>query len=609
MSQLSPTEHRTIVVVDVADFTNPDRNVTDMLAMQEGLYEVLKTAFAESGVDFDSCTSEDRGDGALILVPADVSKSQLADLLPDRLVAAVRRYNFTRKETARFKLRVGLHAGDIRRNDKGWVGHAVNLAFRILDAAEAKTALAQSDGVVALIVSNHFFTEVIEQDPGTAPDTYRRIPVRVKKFSADAWLRLPGSTVAVNAAPAPAVTQPDDIARPIDGSFADDAVLGVIPGEDLQKLHGWLARVEVPHLTTLVSRAAGPAIPVPRRSSAWDVFTYLSDFNASPDGVPPALSFLQLLAAEVDDPVGGTLMAWVEQQARRLRLGAALADRRNDRPPIPEEPHLNLVIALEPDSIEPERRCALSFWRQDDPLVWPPARGGVLEVGVDDLEFRVDDVLLDAERVWSGQAISAAVEFLLPRSLLNLPIRQWRKEHDSGDPRPLAFDYQLTFRSLERMRATHWHRAWHLRWDSMLKNPSIDRVHPFGVHPFGATQYEEHPIDAVLSDPHWVGLVMAEPPSPRPEPDAGPDELTAALRAGLPLIFWHPAAGVDDLRELVRWLLAGENGFLDLPARHKSACLSSTLPFNNSLARDLVVMWDDPKRLIVLDQPSIPSQR
>lgn len=600
MSQPSPTEHRTIVVVDVADFTNPDRNVHDMFAMHEGLYDILKTAFADSGVDFDSCTHEDRGDGALVLVPAHVSKSQLADRLPDRLVAALRRYNHTRNETAQFKLRVGVHAGDIRRDDNGWIGNAVNLAFRILEAGEAKSALAESDGLVALIVSDHFFSEVIQQDPGTAPDQYRRIPVQVKKFTAQAWLRLPGS----NSAPAPGGTQPDDVIPATDAELTDDNVLGVVPTAELQNLRTWLARIEVPHLATLVSRAAGSAIPVPRRSSAWDVFVYLADFNAGPDGVPPALSFLQLLAAEVDDAVGGNVMAWVDQQAHRLRLGPALADRRSSRVPIPAEPQLRLLIALEPDSIDPARRCVLSFWRQDDPREWPPTRGGVLEVSVDELEYRVDDVILDAERVWSGQGVSAAVEFLLPRSLLHLPIRRWRKEHDSGEPRPLAFDYELTFRSLERMRATHWHRAWHLRADSMLKDPSVNRIHPFGP-----MQLEERPIDAVLSDPHWVGLVMAEPPPAQQEPDDGPDELTAAFRAGLPLIFWHPAAGAEDLRELVRWLLEGENGFLDLPARHKSACVASALPFNDSLARDLVVMWDDPKRLIVLDQPSIPTQR
>jgi hypothetical protein len=603
VAQLGPTEHRTIVVVDVADFTNPARKVTDMNAIHEGLYDVLKAAFAESGVDFGSCTHEDRGDGTLVLVPPDVPKSQLADRLPDRLVAAVRRYNSTRTDNARLKLRVALHAGDIRRNSNGWVGRHVNDTFRILEAPEAKAALANSECVVALIVSDQFYTDVIADDEGSVPDAYQQITVRAKKFVGDAWLRLAGSPVVIPA-PRPEITPVDHNVAPIEGIVDESDVLGVIPEQEWTTLRDLLIGLEVPHLTTLFSRAAGPAIPVPELDYPWEMFVYLADHNAGADGVPPALSFLQLLAAEVGGQAGGDVTTWVDRQARRFRLVPALEQRRTNREPIPEEPHLHLVIALEADSIEPTHRCVLSFWRQDDPLAWPPPRGGVLVVAVGDLERHVDKVIVDAERVWASTAISVAVEFLLPRALLGLPIRRWRKDHESGHPRPLAYDYQLAVRSLERMRATHWHRAWHLRWDSMLKDQSTDRIHPFGP-----TQLEEHPIDAVLSDPHWVGLVMAEPPPPQPDAGGEPDVLTAALQAGLPLIFWHPEAGSDDLRNLVHWLLGGENGFLDVLERHKTASISGTLPVNNSLARDLVVMLDDPRRVTVLGHPSIPSQR
>jgi hypothetical protein len=589
--QLSPTEHRTIVVVDVADFTAPARTA-DMLSIHEGLYEVLEPAFAESGVDLDACVVEDRGDGALVLVPADFPKAQLADLLPDRLVAAVRRHNANRPEHSRFRLRLGLHAGDIRRGSNGWTGHSVNTAFRLIDAAEVKSALATTDGVVAMVVSDSFYTQVIADDSGAAPESYRRVHVRVKNFESAAWLRLPG-------VPAPA-TPMNLLAPEAFGNRFDDTI-ALVPANDLSLLHGWLDAVDVPNLPILVSRAAGPAVPVPRLTSAWDAFAYLADFNAGPDGVPPALAFLSALAAEVGGNTGTTVVAWVEQQARRLRLGPAIEARRGDWAPLPTAPQLYLVITMEPDAIDMER-CVLSYWRQDDPLVWPPARGGVREVHVNDLEHAVDDIVVDAEDNWADHRIEASVEFVLPRSLLHLPVHQWRKEISSGNPRPLSADYEITIRSLERMRTKHWHRAWHLRWDSMLTNPSSKRVH-FPDSP-GEGQ---RPIDAVLSDPQWVGLVMTNPPEQKPP--ASPDELTAALRAGLPLILWHPDASAEELRKLVAWLLDGSNGYLDIPARHKAASTSTTAPVNSNLARDLVVMWDDPKRVIVLDEPSIPSRQ
>jgi class 3 adenylate cyclase len=598
--QLSSTVHRTIVFVDVADFTNPSRTVADLVAVQEGVYNVLKAAFADAGVDYGSCESEDRGDGALILIPPDVSKSMLVDRLPERLVAALRRHNATHAETSRFKLRVGIHAGEIRWNDPGWVGNAVNEAARIVEAAEVKSALARSDGLLALVASDHIYTEVIKQDPGVAPEAYLRIQTTVKQFSGVIWLRLPGATSPPTSDPAP--PSPISAGPPViseDRSATEEDVLGVVPREALDALRGWLSDHQVPHLTTLVARAVGPAIPPPPAGSAWDVFRYLADYNAGPDGIPPALAYLKVLADEIGGEFQATVSVWVDQQVRRLRLTAVMDERRATWQPIPAEPHLHLMIVVEPDAIDP-RRCVLSCWRQDDPLVWPPTRGDVRETTVDELEYRVDEIILDAESHWADQTVSVVVEFVLARSLLTLPVRRWRKEHQSGEPRPLVLDYDLGVRSLERMRRSYWHRQWKVRWESVLGHPGLDRVHPFGP-----TLPEER-IDAVLSDPRWVGLVMEQPPSPQPQPDAGPDVLTAALRAGLPFICWHPTAGPEDLRAHVDWLLGGAGGLVDLPLRRRAATLMSA--HNNAVVYDLVVMWEDPYRVIDFDQAPIGPQ-
>lgn len=587
---LSPTVHRTIVFVDVADFTNPSRNVVDLLAVQEGVYRVLQTAFDECGIDYGSCHTGDRGDGMLIMIPPEISKSRLVDLLPDRLVAELRRYNATHTPTAQFKLRVGIHAGDIRWNTNSWVGPAVNLTARIIEADEVKSALAQSDGLVALTVSDYFYTEVIKQDPGVAPEQYRRIDVTVKQFSGNIWLRIPGATV-----PAPAVPRPS-AGRLSDPELVplDEGGFDVVPAEELAALRGWLSDLEVPHLATLVTRAVGSAIPPPRPTSAWGVFCYLSDFNAGPDGVPPALAYLKLLAREVGGEIKTSVSAWVDQQSRRLRRFENLDKLLADWEPIPEEPPLHLMIIVEPDAIDPGRGV-LSYWRQDDPLVWPPARCDVREVALDELEYQVDEIILATEEVWADQAAAAVIELVLPRSMITIPVQRWRKEHQSGQPRPLIFDYQLRLRSLERMRTIYWHRSWKARWRSMVNHSSLNRIHPFGP-----TNTDER-IDAVLSDTRWLGVVMEHPPPPEPGA-AEPDVLTAALRAGLPLICWHPAAGPEDLREQVDWLLGGVGGLIDLPARRQVALVSGSN--SDNLVYDLVVMWEDPYRVISFDRPS-----
>jgi hypothetical protein len=577
--------HRTIMVVDVADFTNPHRTVAHQTEVHNGMYAVLQNAFAESGIDWAVCTVEDRGDGAMILVPPDVPRSVFADRLPDRLVAELRRYNAVHSVEATVQLRVALHSGDVRLNSRGVVSQAVNFAFRLLEAPEPKSALRASAGEVALIASDPFYRDVILQDPAAHPGSYRRIPIAVKATRAEAWLRMPGEATTE-------VDQPR-------------LVLGILSNDELERLSGWIADITIPNVPTMVRRAAGPAVAIPKSDNAWDVFRELTDVNAGPDGIPPALLFLDLLSDLVDDELQTKLGDWISAYARRLRVESALEARRKAAAPIPAEPHLHLLIALEPFDAD---RYQLSSWRQDDPEQWPPTRGEIMVVKLEELEYRVDEVVLSAEREWAGNSARVTLEFLLPRRLLHLAVHRWAKEHASGDPSPLRLDYPIVVRSLERMKNLYWHRVWRDRWRSMQDNPSPTRVH-FG-DPENATI--PHRLDAILRDPQWVSMVLAAPPTAQPLPGAGIDELAAALRSGLPVMMWHPDAEAEDVREIVEWLVEGD-GLVDLPARSHRTRLSEFLPnpapYNVNIARDLVILWDDPNRVVALDQPPIPTRR
>ncbi|MDQ4034101.1 MAG: hypothetical protein M3332_18390, partial [Actinomycetota bacterium] len=339
----------------------------------------------------------------------------------------------------------------------------------------------------------------------------------------------------------------------------------------------------------------------PSGANAWEAFSYLADFNAGADGFPPALMFVELVALQVGGELGANLTEWNNDQARRLRLEPELRARRERRPSqIPVDSRLHLMIVVQPDGIDPNNRYLLSHWRQDDPTQWPPARGDTQMAAFDELERCVDDLVVSAERAWSGHGGPVALEFVLPRALLNLPVHRWHKEHDSGDPRPLCLDYPIVVRSLERMRSSQWHRVWHQRWQILMTDPSAARVH-FGQP---ADTAERHRIDAVLSDGKWALMVLTAPPSTQPR--AGADELAAALRSGLPALVWHPQASSDDLREVVTWLVDGDR-LADLPGRaqasRQAALGASGAPFDLTIVRDLVVLWDDPHRLVVLDQP------
>ncbi|WP_394621421.1 hypothetical protein JNUCC0626_20670 [Lentzea sp. JNUCC 0626] len=576
--------------MDVAEFTRPDRTPADQLAVQEGLHGVLRAALAAAGADPADCAIDDRGDGALALLPSSVSKSELADKLPDRLAAELRRHNATHARPAQFTLRVSLHAGEVRRNDNGWVGNAVVLAFRILDAKEAKEELSRSGQLVAFIASSYFYDEVIAQDPASAPGSYRRIGVSVKSFEGHAWLRLHGGPWELGATPPALVAAP---------AHDDVVVRALFPAHEMKRLEGLLSGVETDRLPMIARRATRARIPLPRFHSVWEAFTLLADVNADPDGIPPAIEFLELLAGDLGGDTAAELTEWVEQKVYNLRRAGEQQERRETRVALPEQLRLHLMIVVELDAID-ETRCVLSFWRQEDPFEWPPSRGGPYELAVAELERRIDDVIINAESEWSDQAISVALEFVMPRPLLQTPIMAWRKEYGSGFPRPLVYDYPLALRSLERMRSAHWHRLWRMRWDSAVDdNPSLRRIHPYG-----SAESKENPIDAVLSESTWVGMVMDEPPAAHPDPSAGPDALTAALRAGVPLVVWHPRASAEDLRELVSRLVTGDGGIAGVPGRHRDAHLAAT---DDDLIRNLVVLLDDPYRKIEPGGPASPT--
>ncbi len=590
MLPVLPAEHRTIVLVDVAGFTGPARTLAHQAGVQKALYQVLQDAFAESGIPWSSCLVEDRGDGAMILIPPDVCKNLLVDQLPDRIVAGLRRYNSDKTKAVQVQLRIALHFGEVHENENGVVSQAVNFAFRILDASAAKSALEESVELVAFIASDPFYQEVISQDPAADPAYYTPIPVEVKNASTVAWLRLRGGLAT---APVRAVELAGP-PRPADGA------LPVLSPELSDGLYDLLCEVTVQHMPTLVRRVAGPGAQLPRSANAWDVFVELSDVNAGPDGVPPVLIYLAMLAAQLTGDDRAALVELVRREAARLRLEPRLRARIGPAVPVPERPTLHLLIAFEPVGIEPSR-CRLSYWRQDDPAQWgPPARTDLGEVAVTDLEQRVDQLILDVEEAWCDKSVNVVVEFLLPRSLLGLGVHEWRKDRQSGNPRPLCLDYTIVSRSLERMRTRYWHRVWHDRWRSLVADPSPQRVY-FGV---SADRERPYHVDSQLSDPQWVSMVLSVTPGPEQKSGLGTDEFAAAIQSGLPVLIWHPHVSPVVLREVVTGLLDGSY-LTELPERVRAAqrtFLSSPTSANLTHSLGLVVLWDDAERLVPIEQ-------
>lgn len=189
--QPRPAVHRTVLVVDVERFGSYHRTNPDRLVVRNALYRALRGSLARVGVVWNDCHREDRGDGVLVLVPSEVAKSLLVEWLPDHLVASLTEHNHSHGVGEQMRLRMALHAGEIHHDSHGVVGEAVNHACRLIDAPALKSALADSAGTLAVIVSSWFFTEVVRHCPGADAAAYRPVRVVEKETDTTGWIHLP----------------------------------------------------------------------------------------------------------------------------------------------------------------------------------------------------------------------------------------------------------------------------------------------------------------------------------------------------------------------------------------------------------------------------------
>jgi tetratricopeptide (TPR) repeat protein len=187
---LQPAVHRAILVVDVERFGDPARTNAHQLAVRDALYRALRQSFSSARISWAGCVTEDRGDGVLVLVPPVVPKSWLVTRLPAFLAEALACHNAAHPEEERIRLRVALHAGEVHQDPHGFAGVSINRAFRLVEAPASRTALRDSPGVVALIVSDWFYDEVVRHHPAAGPSCFRQVHVVVKETEMTAWVRV-----------------------------------------------------------------------------------------------------------------------------------------------------------------------------------------------------------------------------------------------------------------------------------------------------------------------------------------------------------------------------------------------------------------------------------
>lgn len=183
----------TLLAVDIVEFTRPDRDDVTRLYLHGALYRMLEQAFDTAGIPWNSCCAEDRGDGALVVIPPAFGARATIDPLPERLRTLIRHHNHVSSYEARIQLRVAVHTGPVDHDGHGFVGSDVNFLFRMLSARSLSAVLNGSDVDLACIVSEDIYRNVVCRFPNlVSPDDFRRTRFQVKRTKGRALIYVPG---------------------------------------------------------------------------------------------------------------------------------------------------------------------------------------------------------------------------------------------------------------------------------------------------------------------------------------------------------------------------------------------------------------------------------
>jgi len=183
----------TLLAFDIHGFTRPDRDEAIRIHLHKALYDVLRDAFEGSGLPWSRCHREDRGDGALVILPPGIPAQPVIDPFPERLRGLIRRHNRVACDAAQMQLRAAAQIGPVYRDAYGMISDDLNLLFRMLDARPLRRALTDTGAELALAVSRYVHDSLVIRHPSLVdPAQFRPLEARVKRTRIHAWIYVPG---------------------------------------------------------------------------------------------------------------------------------------------------------------------------------------------------------------------------------------------------------------------------------------------------------------------------------------------------------------------------------------------------------------------------------
>lgn len=139
--------NRTVVMlaIDIVGFGDLDRDDRIREHLHQRMHEMLRSAIACTGIDPAGCYFEDRGDGAIALLPGPDSLPENLEPLIEALHRELVNHNHASRFEAAIRLRVSVHVGDVTHDQHGLVSPEVIHLFWLLDSPPPRDAVKRPE--------------------------------------------------------------------------------------------------------------------------------------------------------------------------------------------------------------------------------------------------------------------------------------------------------------------------------------------------------------------------------------------------------------------------------------------------------------------------------
>lgn len=322
--------------------------------------------------------------------------------------------------------------------------------------------------------------------------------------------------------------------------------------------------------------------------------TELEARNIPPGTVPPLVEFTERLAVRLTGTRAGRLRRWSDQVLDRLGTAPSAIVRLRSRLSSDISGGASpayFVTRLEPDAMDQDRYL-LTIWLQHGTSPGLPLRRDETTSTLEEIQSQVDEAFARAPAFAAEDIGTLTIEFVLPLSLLALPVDQW-PIGTGAVPHGIGVDHPVVVRSLERRGALRFQDGW-LRNDEWLRRnseASCEAAVLYITAPDGPSALRRLHARLVGPGPP-VGLALGFVPPPGPP--SGADEISIGVEAGAVIILWcrktpHLQRLERDLRAFLASHRVGQ-----LPAavwRYRVAAAASDTP-EDHLGSNLAVFWD-----------------